>query len=74
MAKTKQKCSFCGRGENEVEALVPSPGSKKFICEFCVLQSLDLLGTMKDLTEFERRRYQKKAFELRRLLFPPSTL
>lgn len=37
MAKTKQPhCSYCGRGAEQVEALVPSPDQSSFICTDCV--------------------------------------
>ncbi len=34
MSDTK-KCSFCGRGETQVEILIPSPDGKAFICDEC---------------------------------------
>ena len=31
----KRKCSFCGRNEDQVEILIPSPDGKAFICDEC---------------------------------------
>lgn len=37
MPKAKEpKCSYCGRDASEVEALVPSPDRKSYICTDCV--------------------------------------
>lgn len=37
MPKAKEpKCSYCGRGASEVQALVPSPDQKSYICTDCV--------------------------------------
>lgn len=32
----KTKCSFCGRGEREVDFLIPSPDGKAYICPMCI--------------------------------------
>ena len=32
----KTKCSFCGRGEGDVEFLIPSPDGKSYICPMCI--------------------------------------
>lgn len=37
------KCSYCGRGADEVEALVPSPDQKSFICTDCVNAIHDMI-------------------------------
>ena len=34
--ENKTKCSFCGRGEKEVEFLIPSPDGKAYICPMCI--------------------------------------
>lgn len=34
--KTEPHCSYCGRPANEVEALVPAPDGKSYICTDCV--------------------------------------
>ena len=34
--ENKTKCSFCGRGENDIEFLIPSPDRKAFICPLCI--------------------------------------
>ena len=34
--ENKTKCSFCGRGEDDVEFLIPSPDGKSFICPMCI--------------------------------------
>lgn len=34
--ENKTKCSFCGRGENDVEFLIPSPDGKSYICPMCI--------------------------------------
>ena len=34
--ENKTKCSFCGRGEGEVEFLIPSPDQKAYICPICI--------------------------------------
>ena len=34
--ENKTNCSFCGRGEGEVDFLVPSPDGKAFICPMCI--------------------------------------
>ena len=42
---TAPKCSFCGRGENQVEFLIPSPIVKgTFICSDCVDACSELLA------------------------------
>ncbi|MDE5595392.1 MAG: AAA family ATPase, partial [Muribaculaceae bacterium] len=36
-AKPKEpKCSYCGRGASQVQALVPAPDQKSYICTDCV--------------------------------------
>jgi len=37
------KCSYCGRGAQEVEALIPSPDQKSYICTNCVEAIHDML-------------------------------
>lgn len=32
----QSKCSFCGRGESDVEFLIPSPDGKSYICPLCI--------------------------------------
>ncbi len=44
MSNNKRKCSFCGRGEGDVEFLIPAPDSSAFICPLCV----DLCGEIID--------------------------
>ncbi len=34
--ENKTKCSFCGRGESDVEFLIPSPDGKSYICPTCI--------------------------------------
>ena len=34
--ENKTRCSFCGRGESEVEFLIPSPDGKANICPMCI--------------------------------------
>ena len=34
--ENKTKCSFCGRGEGDVEFLIPSPDGKAYICPMCI--------------------------------------
>ena len=34
--ENKTKCSFCGRGEGDVEFLVPAPDGKAYICPMCI--------------------------------------
>ena len=41
-SQNKHHCSFCGRGENEVELLIPSPEGV-FICNDCVDVCTDIL-------------------------------
>ena len=43
MAKNKHICSFCGRGEDEVENLIGSPDNTSFICDRCIDDCLDLI-------------------------------
>lgn len=44
MAKTKQPCcSYCGRPADEVEALVPAPDGKSYICTDCVNAIHDMI-------------------------------
>ena len=43
MAKNKHICSFCGRGEDEVENLIGSPDNNSFICDRCIDDCLDLI-------------------------------
>ena len=43
MAKSKHICSFCGRGEDEVENLIGSPDNHSFICDRCIDDCLDLI-------------------------------
>ncbi len=37
------KCSYCGRGASEVEALIPSPDQKSYICTDCVSAIHDMI-------------------------------
>ncbi len=37
-----RRCSFCGRSENEVDFLIPSP-TGAYICDFCVEACADLI-------------------------------
>ena len=32
----KKTCSFCNRGEGEVEFLIPSPDLSAYICPMCI--------------------------------------
>ena len=42
--RTPYRCSFCGRGENQVEFLIPSPIAKgTFICSECVDACSDII-------------------------------
>ncbi len=34
--ENKTQCSFCGRGEGDVEFLIPSPDGKAYICPMCI--------------------------------------
>ena len=34
--KEMRKCSFCGRTENDVEFMIPSPNGSANICDFCI--------------------------------------
>ena len=34
--ENKAKCSFCGRGEHDVDFLIPAPDGKAYICAMCV--------------------------------------
>lgn len=44
MPKSKQpSCSYCGRSADEVEALVPSPDGKSYICTDCVNAIHDMI-------------------------------
>lgn len=44
MAKSKQPyCSYCGRSAEEVEALVPAPDGKSYICTDCVTAIHDMI-------------------------------
>ena len=43
MAKNKHICSFCGRGEDEVENLIGSPDNNSFICDRCIDDCLDVI-------------------------------
>ncbi|RRD38998.1 ATP-dependent Clp protease ATP-binding subunit ClpX [Leptotrichia sp. OH3620_COT-345] len=43
MAKNKHTCSFCGRGEEEVENLIGSPDNNSFICDRCVDDCMELI-------------------------------
>jgi len=43
LAKNKHICSFCGRGEDEVENLIGSPDNNSFICDRCIDDCLDLI-------------------------------
>lgn len=44
MPKAKQPtCSYCGRGADEVEALIPSPDGKSYICTDCVNAIHDMI-------------------------------
>lgn len=46
MPKAKQpSCSYCGRGADEVEALVPAPNGKAYICTDCVNAIHDMILT-----------------------------
>ena len=38
----KRYCHFCGRNENQVEFLIPSP-TGAYICDYCVLACSDIL-------------------------------
>ncbi len=49
-------CSFCGRNENQVNFLIPSP-SGVYICDFCVESCADLIAE----TEAETRATQASA-------------
>ena len=40
---SKKKCSFCKRGEGEVEFLIPSPDGVAYICSQCITLCSDIL-------------------------------
>ena len=46
-------CSFCGRNENQVNFLIPSP-SGVYICDFCVESCAELI----EETELEARSHE----------------
>lgn len=44
MPKVKEpKCSYCGRSASEVEALIPSPDQRSYICTDCVSAIHDMI-------------------------------
>ena len=44
MPRAKEpRCSYCGRGAGEVEALIPSPDQKSYICTDCVNAIHDMI-------------------------------
>ena len=49
--ENKSKCSFCGRSEDDVEFLIPSPEGKAFICPLCI----DLCGQIIDEYDAEAK-------------------
>ena len=51
-SKTKKKCSFCGRSENEVGFLIT--GMNGYICDSCATQAYEI--TQEALGEGRKRR------------------
>ena len=47
--KNLRHCSFCGRNENQVEFLVPSP-TGIYICNYCVEACTELIDNAQDMT------------------------
>lgn len=56
MPKEKEpKCSYCGRGAEEVEALVPSADQKSFICTDCVNAIHDMILNIHDESKASKK-------------------
>lgn len=66
-------CSFCRKSEDEVLKIIANEKTGANICDECVIKALDALGsasTTPKFTAFMKRRFQKMAFELRKILYP----
>lgn len=58
--ENRSKCSFCGRGEGDVEFLIPSPDGKAYICPMCI----ELCSQIVDEYDEEARVTSNKENEL----------
>ena len=63
-----RKCSFCGRGENEFNFIIPALDGENFICDVCVDTCYDLIENHRDLitgeaTDEEELDIEKLTFE-----------
>ena len=43
MNESRRHCSFCGRSEDEVQLLLPSPDGKSYICDNCITVCADFI-------------------------------
>ena len=59
--ENRSKCSFCGRGEGDVEFLIPSPDGKAYICPMCI----ELCSQIVDEYDEEARVTSNKESELK---------
>ena len=56
----KKTCSFCNRGEGEVEFLIPSPDLSAYICPMCV----DLCEQILDEYDYNEKAEKESASDL----------
>ena len=61
MPRAKEpRCSYCGRGAGEVEALIPSPDQKSYICTDCVNAIHDMILNYHDENSHKTQAKGKK--------------
>lgn len=61
MPRAKEpRCSYCGRGAGEVEALIPSPDQKSYICTDCVNAIHDMILNYHDENSHKTQTKGKK--------------
>ncbi len=64
--RTKAVCSFCGRGENEVDKLIQ--GENSFICDRCVELCNELITKEKKVVYQEKKKELPKPAEIKAFL------
>ena len=64
--RTKPVCSFCGRGENEVDKLIQ--GENSFICDRCVELCNELITKEKKVVYQEKKKELPKPAEIKAFL------
>ena len=68
--ENKTKCSFCGRGEKEIDFLIPSPDGKAYICPMCIELCSQIVDEYEEDAQFDELSYTNSTLSLDKLPTP----